>query len=283
MDLDINQQALLDTTTTTTHGSNVELESVSNESESTHGQIEECFRQLEAVSLRARNRQQQRAPQIINLPTSATTVAKNSTELIAKALEMVGETSDKGETSGTGGGSGFYDCNICLRQAKEPILTCCGHLFCWSCYYHLSYYDSNVKECPVCKGEVKDTSIVPIYGNVTEDKPNCNKEYYSNIIKVPPRPGAHRVESWRQQLMDVISILMDEGSSSAMESVEGVIEYMELVAYIHSHRLRRSNQQLEPSIVDQREIATTTSTSTGDSDSDAENETTSHPHPHPQN
>ena len=28
-----------------------------------------------------------------------------------------------------------YDCNICLEIANEPIITTCGHLFCWPCFY----------------------------------------------------------------------------------------------------------------------------------------------------
>ena len=28
-----------------------------------------------------------------------------------------------------------YECNICLELAKEPVVTLCGHLYCWSCLY----------------------------------------------------------------------------------------------------------------------------------------------------
>lgn len=28
-----------------------------------------------------------------------------------------------------------FECNICLEIATEPILTNCGHLFCWPCIY----------------------------------------------------------------------------------------------------------------------------------------------------
>jgi E3 ubiquitin-protein ligase RNF5 len=34
-----------------------------------------------------------------------------------------------------------YSCNICLELSKEPVVTLCGHLFCWSCLFrsgHLS-------------------------------------------------------------------------------------------------------------------------------------------------
>lgn len=28
-----------------------------------------------------------------------------------------------------------YCCNICLELSKEPVVTLCGHLFCWSCLF----------------------------------------------------------------------------------------------------------------------------------------------------
>jgi hypothetical protein len=31
--------------------------------------------------------------------------------------------------------AGLFECNICLEMAKEPIVTLCGHLFCWPCLF----------------------------------------------------------------------------------------------------------------------------------------------------
>ncbi|XP_042756977.1 uncharacterized protein LOC111886739 isoform X1 [Lactuca sativa] len=122
--------------------------------------------------------------------------SKRDISQLAKALEM---DLDSKKTDSNGGdddeSGGFFDCNICLEMARDPILTCCGHLFCWSCFYQLSYVDSSAKECPVCKGEVTDSSITPIYGN-GKNQPILKLE---SGVKIPPRPRARRVESIRQQ------------------------------------------------------------------------------------
>lgn len=28
-----------------------------------------------------------------------------------------------------------YECAICMEIAKEPVVTKCGHLYCWPCIY----------------------------------------------------------------------------------------------------------------------------------------------------
>lgn len=219
MDLDLNQEPI-----DPSSGSAVGFGSLLNELETAHGRIEERIRQLEAVTARARLRQMWRLqarnppePSILsNLSETIVSTAMNnivqnvenivssnegivdgpknhqrdSTHLVAKALEL---DTDAKKVSGDGGG--FFDCNICLDMAREPILTCCGHLFCWPCFYQLPCVYSAAKECPVCKGAVKDTSITPIYGNGN----TTNASETESGLKVPPRPRAHRVESIRQQ------------------------------------------------------------------------------------
>ena len=213
MDLDLNLEPL-----DPPHDSMLGLGSLLTEIETAHGRIEERIRQLEAVNSRARQRQRWRQgripPQTITSASEAIqvnsiegrvhdsgcsvagqerTVARidgckrNGAYLVAKALEV--------DTDANGGS--FFDCNICLVMAKDPILTCCGHLFCWSCFYKLPDVHSNAKECPVCNGEVIETHITPIYGNGN----NTHKVATGGDsgVKVPPRPHARRIESMRQQ------------------------------------------------------------------------------------
>ncbi|EOA15596.1 hypothetical protein CARUB_v10005617mg [Capsella rubella] len=67
--------------------------------------------------------------------------------------------------------SGCFDCNICLDTAHDPVVTLCGHLFCWPCIYRWLHVqlssvsiDQHQNNCPVCKSNITITSLVPLYG-----------------------------------------------------------------------------------------------------------------------
>ncbi|XVF55996.1 hypothetical protein PTKIN_Ptkin06aG0080700 [Pterospermum kingtungense] len=109
--------------------------------------------------------------------------------------DEVSEKKDDIEKGVSNDGS-FFDCNICLDLAREPVVTGCGHLFCWSCLYRWLHVHSDAKECPVCKGEVTVKTLTPIYGrgNIIHDRED------ETGLKIPPRPTAHRVDSWRQTI-----------------------------------------------------------------------------------
>lgn len=102
-----------------------------------------------------------------------------------------------------------FECNICLDVACEPVVTVCGHLFCWPCIYQWLHCYSTSKECPVCKGEVvTDKNLIPIYGRGVNLKipkisnPNLNED------ALPPRPRARRMESWRQRESEREGVLL---------------------------------------------------------------------------
>ncbi|PNT19166.2 hypothetical protein POPTR_009G023300v4 [Populus trichocarpa] len=222
MDLDLNEEPLY-----SSNDSLLGLTTMWNELETTNGLIEERIRQLEAVTFRARQRQRWRqshiTPQTVSISVEPATInvrsegrlligeasvateerrdemnkfgKRNSAYLLAKALGRNGNGKEARSDRSV------FDCNICLDMAQDPVLTCCGHLFCWPCFYQLSYVYSNVKECPVCMEEVTDTSIIPIYGNGNSNDNNKHRLKESGL-KVPPRPSAQRVESVRQQLIN---------------------------------------------------------------------------------
>lgn len=83
-----------------------------------------------------------------------------------------------------------FDCNICLDSVQEPVVTLCGHLFCWPCIHKWldvhSFSTSDEyqrhRECPVCKSKVSHSTLVPLYG-----RGRCNTEDKGKTI-VPRRP-----------------------------------------------------------------------------------------------
>ncbi|KAL2480491.1 RING/U-box superfamily protein [Abeliophyllum distichum] len=113
---------------------------------------------------------------------------------------------EDGEKNNNNEGS-FFDCNICLDLAKDPVVTCCGHLFCWPCLYRWLHHHSDAKECPVCKGEVTVKTVTPIYGRGN----NTREAEVDSSLKIPLRPQARRVESWRQTIQrTAFTIPMEE-------------------------------------------------------------------------
>lgn len=109
--------------------------------------------------------------------------------------EETSENKDEIE-KGSGGDGSFFDCNICLDLARDPVVTCCGHLFCWPCIYRWLHVHSDAKECPVCKGEVTHKNVTPIYGRGN----HMREPDEDSSLKIPPRPQGRRVESLRQTI-----------------------------------------------------------------------------------
>jgi E3 ubiquitin-protein ligase RNF5 len=66
--------------------------------------------------------------------------------------------------STTSGGGGSFDCNICLELAQDPVVTLCGHLFCWPCLYRWLQMHLICQECPVYKAGVEEEKVIPLYG-----------------------------------------------------------------------------------------------------------------------
>ncbi|KAF8051271.1 hypothetical protein N665_1756s0011 [Sinapis alba] len=102
-------------------------------------------------------------------------------------------------TGGQANESGCFDCNICLDTALDPVVTLCGHLFCWPCIYkwlHVQlsslsidhhHQNNNNNNCPVCKSNIAVTSLVPLYGRGVSSF--NSKEQDSTQIPRRPSPS----------------------------------------------------------------------------------------------
>ncbi|KAF2283623.1 hypothetical protein GH714_012456 [Hevea brasiliensis] len=89
--------------------------------------------------------------------------------------------------------AGDFECNICFELAQDPIVTLCGHLFCWPCLYRWLHHHSHSQECPVCKALIQEENLVPLYGRgKTQTDPRA-KSYPG--IDIPSRPSGQRPET----------------------------------------------------------------------------------------
>jgi E3 ubiquitin-protein ligase RNF5 len=98
-----------------------------------------------------------------------------------------------------------FDCNICLDFAHEPVVTLCGHLYCWSCIYKWLFVQSaslapdEPPQCPVCKDGISHTKMVPLYGRgqstLSLRDHDCDRKTTLQDISIPPRPSASAIQS----------------------------------------------------------------------------------------
>ena len=100
-----------------------------------------------------------------------------------------------------------FACNICFESVTSPVVTRCGHLYCWPCLYvwlepgmtfsERQYLDSSYntyihdnrsvntarRMCPVCKSTCSVKELVPIYVrecNVAENSNEKQQEIVTN-------------------------------------------------------------------------------------------------------
>ncbi|CAN6697860.1 unnamed protein product [Malus baccata var. baccata] len=56
----------------------------------------------------------------------------------------------------------YFDCKLCVKMARESVVTPCGHLFCGDCLDKWLNFFTSEMECPVCRSKVLGSSIIPI-------------------------------------------------------------------------------------------------------------------------
>ncbi|VEU44752.1 unnamed protein product [Pseudo-nitzschia multistriata] len=106
-----------------------------------------------------------------------------------------------------------FSCNICFEEVVEPVVTRCGHLYCWPClfqwlepgmrrgeretlgiglppsalYGNTRIGDDSRRVCPVCKSECPLSSIIPVY--VRAKTPRAGTPY--SVFRSTPATKEH--------------------------------------------------------------------------------------------
>ncbi|KAK4409768.1 E3 ubiquitin-protein ligase [Sesamum angolense] len=88
---------------------------------------------------------------------------------------------------------GNFECNICLDLAQDPVITLCGHLYCWPCLYKWLQGHSNSHECPVCKAPVDEEKLIPLYGRGKTSTDQRSKPPPGT--EIPNRPAGQRPDT----------------------------------------------------------------------------------------
>lgn len=89
-----------------------------------------------------------------------------------------------------------FTCNICLEGVKDrdPVVTQCGHLYCWPCLYRWLNTRHSDGTCPVCKAGVTQENVIPIFIRGSSSDPRQQKVSSEQGEVIPSRPQGHRPE-----------------------------------------------------------------------------------------
>jgi len=98
-----------------------------------------------------------------------------------------------------GGGRGkrsaddAFVCNVCLDPVQDPVVTQCGHLYCWPCLFR--WLKTNHTTCPVCKASVTKENVIPIFLGGSDQDPRVGDLGTAAAGgDVPNRPQGQRPE-----------------------------------------------------------------------------------------
>ncbi|KAJ0970886.1 hypothetical protein J5N97_018845 [Dioscorea zingiberensis] len=111
-----------------------------------------------------------------------------------------------------------FECNVCFDTPKDPVVTSCGHLFCWPCLHEWIQRNQDDKQCPMCKGELSESNIIPIYGrgnSVIGGKGDNKVEQggkHSPVITL--RPRGSRFESFNQWFEAIFEVADDDTAAT---------------------------------------------------------------------
>lgn len=110
------------------------------------------------------------------------------------AIETQDSTTRARESSTSSGSdsdqAGDFECNICFDLAQDPIITLCGHLYCWPCLYRWLQLHSQSHECPVCKALIQEEKLIPLYGR--GKVPNDPRSKPVPGVEISNRPAGQR-------------------------------------------------------------------------------------------
>ena len=128
-------------------------------------------------------RSEQRALNMPPPPSSYTTVAT-----AASGTPAGNDDADDEEET-------LWVCNVCLDPAQDPVVTQCGHLYCWPCLFR--WLSTRRATCPVCKDACSRENVIPIFLGGSDKDPRSGKDGAAagqggGVTPTPARPAGQR-------------------------------------------------------------------------------------------
>lgn len=130
-----------------------------------------------------------------------------------------------------------FDCNICLESAHDPVVTFCGHLYCWPCIYKwLDVQSSSVEPdqqqtCPVCKAEISHTSLVPLYGKSNSESEE--KKLQKMSVGIPHRPPPYNLNAMLGSARTPISHSGQQLHPSYFQAQSRPFHYQQYIPHVY--------------------------------------------------
>ncbi|CAI9766807.1 unnamed protein product [Fraxinus pennsylvanica] len=111
--------------------------------------------------------------------------------MLMEAQDSTANACESSSSSGSGSDDcGDFECNICFELAADPIITVCGHLYCWPCLYKWLRLHSRSQGCPVCKALIQEEKLIPLYGR--GKIPTDPRSKLVPGVEIPSRPAGQR-------------------------------------------------------------------------------------------
>ncbi|GAA5827138.1 hypothetical protein JCM11251_001134 [Rhodosporidiobolus azoricus] len=122
-------------------------------------------------------------------PSGGTSDVAERSVAEAVGAEQAGVSMQTREDKGKGTASGEeeaketaldrFSCHICLDLPSQPVVTPCGHMYCWPCM-HEWLVVAKGRACPLCKTQINVDQLIPVYSAAGESDPRDTP--------LPPRP-----------------------------------------------------------------------------------------------
>ncbi|KAE8889505.1 hypothetical protein PF005_g9794 [Phytophthora fragariae] len=127
------------------------------------------------------------------------------------AADHAAEPSDSGKPC--------FECNVCLDTVSSPVVTLCGHLYCWPCLYQ---WMRNHSECPVCKAGISEENVIPVYARGAEAvDPRTQQQMSDNGIPHRPRGQRPDAEQLRRRRPFSFGLFNRNGNGNPMSPTIG--------------------------------------------------------------